>query len=100
VNHQLIKPLRGHIVVQRNESNKQTEGGLYIPEDAQKKLNRGRVVAVGDGRVLDDGKALSPECKEGDEVLFRDAGVLEVELSGDTFVVLDERMILGRIVDA
>ena len=95
-----LKPLRGNIVIQRSEAHKKTEGGLYIPEDAQTKLNRGTVVAVGDGRVLDDGKVVAPQCSEGEEVLFRDGGVMEVELSGVTYVVMDERMILGRILDA
>lgn len=93
-----IKPLRGNVVVERVEALTKTDGGLYVPETAQKLKNQGIVVGVGDGRITDDGKVIEPQCAKGDEVVFRDGGI-EVEQSGQTFVLMDERMVIGKVVE-
>jgi chaperonin GroES len=92
-----IVPLRGNVVVRRIDSMKKTPAGLFVPETAQKLKNQGVVAAAGLGRITDDGKTLDPQCAEGDEVVFRDGGI-EVEQAGETFIVLDERMVIGKVV--
>ena len=93
-----IQPLRGNVVVRRSPAEWKTPGGIVVPDNAQALKNQGTVVAVGPGRVLDDGKRVPPQCAEGDDVVFRDGGI-EVEQSGETFLVLDERMVIGKVIE-
>ncbi len=88
-----IKPLGDKVVVEVLEAEEKTAGGIILPDSAKKKPTEGKVVAVGDGRVLDDGKRNKLSVKAGDRVLFSKYGGNEVTLDGKDFTILDEDQI-------
>lgn len=90
-----IKPLGDRVVVQRVEEEQKTRGGIVLPDSAKEKPQRGKVVAVGTGRVLDNGTKVALEVKEGDIVLFAKYGGTEVEIDGTEYIVLSERDLLA-----
>jgi chaperonin GroES len=88
-----IKPLGDKVVVQVLEQEDKTAGGIYLPDAAKKKPQEGKVVAVGTGRVLDNGDRNKLNVKEGDRVLFSKYGGNEVTIEGEEFTILDEDQI-------
>lgn len=88
-----FKPLGDKVVVELIESVDMTAGGLYLPDSAKKKPQEGKVVAVGSGRVLDNGERNALTVKEGDRVLFSKYGGNEVTLDGSDYTILDEDQI-------
>lgn len=92
-----IRPLRDRIVVRRAEDERKSSGGIVIPDTATEKPVRGQVIAIGRGKVLDDGKILESELKVGDQVLFGKYAGTEVELNGEKFVVMLESDVMGVI---
>lgn len=85
-----LKPLGDKIVVQVRESEEKTASGIYLPDSAKKKPQEGTVVAVGDGRTLDNGEKNTLSVKVGDKVLYSKYGGNEVTLEGEDFLILDE----------
>ena len=92
-----IKPLQDRILVQRVEEEKQTKGGIIIPDTAKEKPIEGKVVAVGGGRVGDDGKKIPLEVKKGDRILFGKYGGTEVKIDGEEYLIMREDDVLGII---
>jgi chaperonin GroES len=93
-----LKPLGDRIVIEVVEENEQkTKGGLYIPDTAKEKSQRGKVVAVGSGRTLDSGSKVAVEVKVGDVVYFAKYGGTEVNVEGVDYTILSERDILAVI---
>ena len=92
-----FKPLGDKIVVELIEHSDKTAGGLYLPDSAKKKPQEGRVIAVGGGRVLDNGDRNTLTVKEGDKVLFSKYGGNEVTLDGTDYTILDEDQIYAVI---
>lgn len=92
-----FKPLGDKVVVELIESVDMTAGGLYLPDSAKKKPQEGKVVAVGSGRVLDNGDRNTLTVKEGDRVLFSKYGGNEVTLDGSDYTILDEDQIYAVI---
>ena len=90
-----IRPLQDRIVVKRIESENVTKGGIIIPDSAKEKPIEGRVVAVGNGKVLKDGKQLPLDVKEGDRVLFGKYSGTEVKIDGVEHVILREDDLLA-----
>ncbi|KYF74520.1 MULTISPECIES: co-chaperone GroES [unclassified Sorangium] len=90
-----IRPLQDRIVVKRVESETKTKGGIIIPDAAKEKPIEGRVVAVGNGKVLKDGKVRPLEVKVGDKVLFGKYSGTEVKLDGEEHVLLREDDVLA-----
>ena len=88
-----LKPLGDKVVVQVVEAEGKTASGIYLPDSAQKKPQEGKVVAVGTGRVLDDGSRNKLSVKTGDRVLFSKYGGNEVTLDGEEYTILDEDQI-------
>ena len=88
-----LKPLGDKVVVQVIEAAGKTASGIYLPDSAQKKPQEGKVVAVGTGRVLDDGSRNKLSVKTGDKVLFSKYGGNEVTLDGEEYTILDEDQI-------
>lgn len=88
-----IRPLGDKVVVQVLEKEDKTAGGLYLPDTAQKKPQTGKVIAVGDGKLLEDGKRAPMSVKVGDKVLFSKYGGNEVQLDGEEVTILDEDQI-------
>ncbi|MDI1429956.1 MULTISPECIES: co-chaperone GroES [Polyangium] len=90
-----IRPLHDRIVVKRLESETQTKGGIIIPDSAKEKPIEGRVVAVGNGKLLRDGKLRPLDIKVGDVVLFGKYAGNEVKIDGEDYVLLREDDLLA-----
>jgi chaperonin GroES len=93
-----IIPLGDKVVVKRLEAETKTAGGIVLPDSAKEKPQRGKVVAVGDGRLLDSGQRAKPVVKKGDEVVFTAYAGTEVKVGGDELMIMSESDILA-IVD-
>ena len=94
-----IRPLQDRVIVQRIEEEEKTKGGIIIPDTAKEKPQEGKVVAVGKGKVNDDGKLLPLSVKAGDKILFGKYSGTEVKLNGNEYLIMREDDILG-IVEA
>jgi chaperonin GroES len=94
-----IRPLDDRVVVERTESEDKTAGGIYLPDTAKEKPQRGNVVAVGPGKMLDSGERGELSVAEGDTVLFAKFGGTEVEVEGRELIILRESDLLAKIVD-
>ena len=92
-----LRPLHDRVVVKRTEEQEQQIGGLYIPDTAKEKPQEGEVVAVGDGRVLDDGRRVPLDLKVGDRVLFGKYSGTEIKLGDEELLILRESDVLGVV---
>jgi chaperonin GroES len=92
-----IKPLGDKVIVKRVEAEERTAGGIVLPDSAKEKPKRGVVLAVGSGRLLDDGTRTALQVKKDDEVLFTSYAGTEVKINGEEYIVMDESDILGVI---
>lgn len=90
---QTLRPLGDKVVVKVVEQEEKTASGIYLPDTAKKKPQEGEVVAVGQGRVLDNGERNKLTVKAGDRVLFSKYGGNEVTIDGEEFTILDEDQI-------
>jgi chaperonin GroES len=90
-----LKPLRDKVVVERSEAEERTAGGIVLPDTAKDKPKQGTVVAVGPGRVLENGEVKALEVKKGDRVLFSSYAGSEVKVDGKEFLVMAESDILA-----
>ena len=97
----MLKPLGDRVLVEIvEEAEQKTAGGLFVPDTAKEKSQRGKVVAVGNGRVLDNGQRVADEVNVGDVVYFAKYGGNEVTLEGKNYSILAERDILGVLENA
>ena len=92
-----IRPLHDRVIVQRIEEGEQKVGGIIIPDSAKEKPIEGKVVAVGNGKVQEDGSVRKLDVKEGDRVLFGKYAGTEVKIEGEEHLILREDDILGVI---
>lgn len=92
-----IKPLGDKILVKRLEAQDVTKGGIVLPDTAKEKPKEGKVVAVGPGKVLDDGTRGTLQLKEGDRVLFTSYAGTEVKVDGEDFLVMSEDDVLAVV---
>ncbi len=92
-----IRPLHDRVIVRRVEEEKKTKGGIVIPDTASEKPVRGEVLAVGPGKILDNGDVRAVDVKVGDVVLFGKYAGTEVKLDGEELVVMREEDIMGVI---
>jgi chaperonin GroES len=90
-----IRPMNDRVLVLRVESEKKTVGGIFIPDTAKEKPQEGKVVAVGPGKVGDDGKRTVPDVKIGDRILFSKYAGTEIKIDGVEHVFMREDDILG-----
>lgn len=90
-----VRPLHDRLLVQRNDSASQTAGGLYLPETAKEKPVEGTVLAVGDGRLTEEGKTLPLQVKVGDRIIFGKYSGTEIKLDGNERLILREDDVLG-----
>ena len=93
-----IRPINDHILVLRIEKESKTTSGIIIPDTAKEKPQEGKVVAVGPGKMADDGKRTSPEVKAGDRVLFAKYAGTEIKIDNVEHVFMREDDILGIMV--
>lgn len=92
---QKIRPLHDRVVVRRLEEELKTLGGIVIPETAAEKPSKGEVIAVGNGKVLENGTVRPLDVKVGDKVLFGKYSGTEIKLDGKEFVVMNESDIMA-----
>ena len=93
------RPLHDRILVQRIEEGEQKVGGIIIPDSAKEKPQQGKVVAVGSGKVKDDGARIPLDVKAGDLILFGKYSGQEIKLDGDEYLIMREDEVLA-IIDA
>lgn len=92
-----IRPLHDRIVVRRLEEERKSAGGIVIPDNAAEKPDQGEVIAVGNGKILEDGKVRPLDVKVGDRVLFGKYSGTAVKMEGDEFLVMREEDVMGVI---
>ncbi|MGM0554152.1 MAG: co-chaperone GroES [Pseudomonadota bacterium] len=92
-----LRPLHDRVIVKRMEEERTTPGGIVIPDSAAEKPIRGEVVAVGNGKILDNGEVRALDVKAGDKVLFGKYSGTEVKVDGDEVLVMREDDIMAVI---
>jgi chaperonin GroES len=92
-----VRPLHDRVIVKRVEEEEQTKGGIIIPDTAKEKPIEGKVVAVGKGKVLENGNQQPLEVKEGDKVLFGKYAGTEIKLEGEEHLIMREDDIIAII---
>ncbi len=92
-----IRPLQDRIIVKRIDEEATTAGGIIIPDTAKEKPQEGKVIAVGKGKLGDDGKLIKPDVKKGDRILFGKYSDTEVNIDGGEALIMREDDVLGVI---
>ena len=92
---EMLKPLADRVLVKVDEEEKKTKGGILLPDTAQKKSQKGTVIAIGSGKMLDNGVRTSFEVKVGDRVLLAKYSGVDIEEEGENYLLLSERDILA-----
>ncbi len=92
-----IRPLGDKVIVKRVEAEEKTAGGIVLPDTAKEKPKRGVVLAIGTGRLLDDGTRSRMQVKKHDEVIFTSYAGTEIKVEGEDYMIMDESDILGVV---
>ena len=92
-----VTPLSDRILVKRMDTTEDKRGGIIIPDTAKEKPQQGEVIAVGPGRLNEEGKRIAPEVKKGQKVLIGKYSGTEVKIDGDEYIILREDDILGIV---
>ena len=92
-----IRPLQDRIIVKRMAEEEMTKGGIIIPDSAKEKPMEGEVIAVGNGKILDNGQKSKPDVKAGDKVLFSKYAGTEVKIDGEEHLIMREDDILESL---
>ena len=92
-----IRPLQDRVIVKRLEEEEKTKGGIIIPDTAKEKPQEGKVIAVGKGKMTEDGKLIPLDVKAGDRILFGKYSGTEVKIEGEEHLIMREEDILGII---
>lgn len=92
-----VRPLRDRVIVRRLAEMEKTKGGIIIPDTAKEKPAEGEIVAVGNGKILDDGKVVPLEVKTGDKILFGKYAGTELKVDGEELLIMREEDILGVV---
>jgi chaperonin GroES len=92
-----LKPLEDRLVVKRYESEEKSEGGIFLPETAKEKPQKGEVVAVGQGKILENGKRAEMLLKKGDKILFGKYSGTEVTVGKKDYIIMRENEVLAKI---
>jgi len=92
-----IRPLQDRIIVKRVDEEETTKGGIIIPDSAKEKPQEGKVIAVGKGKVSDDGKVQKLDVKKGDKVLFSKYAGTEINIEGEEHLIIREDDVLGVV---
>lgn len=91
----MIKPLADRVVIEALAKDEVTKSGIVLPDTAKEKPQEGKVVAVGAGKVADNGERIAPEVKVGDKVIFSKYAGTEVKVDGTEYLILSERDVLA-----
>jgi chaperonin GroES len=93
-----LKPLEDRVIVKTVESQEVTASGIVLPDTAQEKPQRGKIVAVGDGKVDESGKRIPLDVKKGDEIIYSKYGGTEVKVDGQDLLIMKASDILAKVV--
>ncbi|MDU4961468.1 MAG: co-chaperone GroES [Sporomusaceae bacterium] len=93
----MIKPLGDRVVIKAQEKEEKTVSGIVLPDTAKEKPQKGKIVAVGTGKVLDNGTRVALEVKEGQEVIFSKYAGTEIKIDNQDYLILSERDILAIV---
>ena len=93
-----IRPLGDRIVVKALEAEVTTKGGIILPDTAKEKPQKGKVLSVGTGRILDNGTRVPLDVREGDIIIFSKYGGTEIKIDGEDYLIISERDILGVVI--
>lgn len=96
----MMKPLGDRIVIKVLEKQEKTQSGIFLPDTAKEKPQEGTVIAVGTGKIYDNGQRIAPEVKVGDLVMFAKYSGTEVKLDNESYLIVSERDILAIIQEA
>lgn len=91
----MIRPLADRVLIKAEKEEEKTKGGIVLPDTAQEKPQQGKVIAVGSGKVLEDGQTVPLEVKKGDKVIFSKYGGTEVKDKGEEYLILKESDVLA-----
>ncbi|HUE73549.1 MAG TPA: co-chaperone GroES [Pirellulaceae bacterium] len=92
-----VTPLGDKVVIKRLQADDKTAGGIVLPDSAKDRPQQGRVLSVGDGRLLPDGTRIHPQVNEGDRIVFSSYAGSEVDVDGDELLILREADILAVV---
>ena len=93
-----LQPLGDRLIVEVLEEEETTSSGIVLPDTAKEKPQRGRILAVGPGPRDDDGKYISMDLSDGDEIIFSKYGGTEIKIGGDDYLILRESDVLAKVV--
>jgi chaperonin GroES len=93
----MIKPLGDRVVVKALEREEKTKSGIVLPDTAKEKPQEGKIVAVGNGKLLENGQRVPLDVKEGDKVVFSKYGGTEIKIDGQDYLILSERDVLAIV---
>ncbi len=94
-----VKPLADKILVKRLQAEEMTKGGIVLPDSAKEKPKEGRVVEVGPGKVMEDGKRSAMQIKKGDRILFTSYAGTEIKIDGEEFLIMGEDDVLAIVAE-
>ncbi|MCK4912986.1 MAG: co-chaperone GroES [Planctomycetes bacterium] len=92
-----LKPLDDRVVIQQLKAKEKTAGGIILPDNAKEKPQAGKIIAVGPGKLQDDGKRIKMDLKKGDEVIYAKYMGNEIEIDREKYVILSEKDVLGIV---
>jgi len=92
-----IRPLADKVLIERVEAENKTAGGIVLPDTAKEKPQRGKIVSVGEGKILDDGTRKQMQVKKGDTVLFTSYAGTEIKIDSKEYLIMDESDIMAVI---
>jgi chaperonin GroES len=95
-----VRPLHDRILVKRIEEKETQKGGIIIPDTAKEKPQEGLVVAVGNGKILDNGTKVNLDVKEGDHILFGKYSGSDIKIEGEEYLILREDEVLGILAES
>jgi chaperonin GroES len=91
-----LQPLADHVMVKSIDKGEKTKSGIYIPDTAKEKPQEGEIIAVGPGRMTDEGKRIAPDVEVGDIVIYTKYGGSEIKIDGEEFIIMRENDILAK----
>lgn len=92
-----LQPLLDYVVIERLKTETTTSGGIFLPDGAKEKSQRGKVIEVGRGRVLENGALREPQVKKGDLVLFTSGAGIEIKIDSEEYLIMSELSIIAVI---
>jgi chaperonin GroES len=91
-----LEPMGDRLVVKPMQSEEKTKSGIYLPDTAKEKPQEGKVIAVGPGRMTDEGKRIAPDVEVGDIIIYTKYGGSEIKIDGEEFIIMRESDILAK----